>query len=87
MAASHIGHGLLMRSLSFFVDAGHIHCGTLCGGAGHPQDGSQLCVEGGFAMTLSAKPRAETTMAVLITGNMLRTELPFTRTAPCLNFP
>ena len=55
--------------LSFFVNTGHINRGTLCGGALDPEDGSQLCVEGGFAMTLSTKSRAETTVPMLVAGN------------------
>jgi len=63
------GTGLANASLSFSVDAGHINCGSLCGGALDTEDGSQLCVEGGFAATLSTKSCTETTMPMLVTGN------------------
>ena len=55
--------------LSFFVNTGHVNRGTLCGGTAQPQDGSQLCMEGGLAVALSTKSCTETTMSMLITGN------------------
>ena len=73
---THMAHGcfahrtrLADASLSLFVDAGDIDCRALCSRAVHPKDGAQLCVEGGFAVTLFTKSRTETTMPVLITGN------------------
>jgi len=73
---THMAHGcfahrtrLANTSLSFFVDPGDIYVGTLCGRAAHPEDGPQLCVEGGFAVSLFTKSCTETTMPVLVAGN------------------
>ena len=73
---THMAHGcfahrtwLANASLSFSVDTRHINCGALCGGALDPEDGSQLCVEGGFAVSLFTKSCTETTMPVLVAGN------------------
>ena len=73
---THMTHGsfahrtrLADASLSLSVDTGDIDCRALCGRAVHPKDGSQLCVEGGLAVTLFTKSRTETTMPVLVTGN------------------
>ena len=63
------GTRLADAGLSLSVNPGDIYVGTLCGGALDPKDGSQLCVEGGFAVTLFAKSCTETTMPVLVTGN------------------
>ena len=75
-AHTYVAHGgfahrtrLADAGLSLSVNPGDIYVGTLCGGALDPKDGSQLCVEGGFAVTLFAKSCTETTMPVLVTGN------------------
>ena len=71
MAHGRFAHGarLTNASLPFSVDTRHINCGALCGGALDPEDGPQLCVEGGFAVSLFTKSCTETTMPVLVAGN------------------
>ena len=70
MAHGRFAHraGLADACLSFFVNSGDINVGTLCRGAGHPEDDPQLCVEGGFAAAFFAKSRTKATMPVLVTG-------------------
>ena len=73
---THMAHGcfahrtrLADASLSFSVDAGDVDVGPVCRRAVHPQDGAQLCMEGGFAFSLFTKSCTETTMPVLVAGN------------------
>jgi len=73
---THMTHGcfahrtrLTNASLSFSVDAGDVNIRALCSRAVHPQDGSQLCMERGFAIALFTKSRTEATMPVLVAGN------------------